>query len=46
MCLCDEAVVGCLMKPYQLSLRLTEENQVHFTQTSPSSEFEMGSSGM
>jgi hypothetical protein len=40
----EEEAVACLMMPYHLSRRLIEENHVNFTQTSPSSEFELGSS--
>ena len=42
--MCEGEAVGCLMTPYQLRRRLMEENHVNFTQTSPFSEFEMGSS--
>ena len=40
--MCEEEAEECLMAPYQLSRRLLEENHANFTQTSPSSEFELG----
>jgi hypothetical protein len=40
---CEEEAVACLMMPYHLSRRLNEENHVNFTQTSLSTEFELGS---
>jgi hypothetical protein len=41
---CEEEAVECLMTPCQLSRRLIEEKHANFTQTSPSLEFELGSS--
>jgi hypothetical protein len=39
---CEEAAVKCLMTPYQLSHRLIEENHFNSTQSSLSSEFDLG----